>query len=352
MMRWMLIAALGFGSVCCTTLAPGLGDLAVEPFGRMANGERVFVYTMHQGAITARVTNFGATLISVDVPDREGGTRRVLDGFEGVLDYEQATDTRPGGVVHFFDGDGHLGDPLDPPLGQRVWEVLDQGRAGDLAFLRLGLDYATQERGEPVDLRAEVTFTLDEAGELAIQYENSTTGEVRPSMCHALVWNLAGWGAPGEDAHELRVHAERRFVAGGMNLKSDRWTPVAGSHFDFRSGRSLGSEGSEGLSASSYEVTFALDPRMEGSGLSKLCHGARLACPSSGCALDLWTDQPHLTLLSEAQARPAAGSQFGVELRPQCIDAPLTPAQRKRLAGKVSTRRSAWRFFTLPSSDS
>ena len=61
-----------------------------ETFGRTPEGEEVFLYTLTSAkGLRARIMNYGATIVSMEVPDRHGKLDDVLlghDDFDGYID--------------------------------------------------------------------------------------------------------------------------------------------------------------------------------------------------------------------------------------------------------------------------
>ena len=58
-----------------------------EPFGSLPSGEQAFLYTISRGAMTAQITDFGATLVRLYVPDQKGKTEDVVLGYPDVTGY-------------------------------------------------------------------------------------------------------------------------------------------------------------------------------------------------------------------------------------------------------------------------
>ena len=62
-----------------------------RPFGTLPNGEQAFLYTISDGCLTAEVSDFGATLVRLYVPDKQGALADVVLGFDAAGDYLAST---------------------------------------------------------------------------------------------------------------------------------------------------------------------------------------------------------------------------------------------------------------------
>ena len=58
-----------------------------EHFGSLPSGEAVTLYTLTNGILTAKVTDLGATLVSLLVPDKNGNIADVVLGYDDCMGY-------------------------------------------------------------------------------------------------------------------------------------------------------------------------------------------------------------------------------------------------------------------------
>ena len=89
-MKLLLSAALLLGLAACnTTGAPGSNLPTMEPFGTTQDGTEVHLYTLTgSSGMVAKLTDFGATLVELHVPDRDGVVADVVLGFDDLAGYE------------------------------------------------------------------------------------------------------------------------------------------------------------------------------------------------------------------------------------------------------------------------
>jgi aldose 1-epimerase len=151
-----------------------------ESFGRTPEGEEVFLYTLTSTkGLRARITNLGATLVSLEVPDRHGKLDDITLGFESPEKYLThkgylgATIGRYGnriGNARFVldgveyklaanNGPNHLHGGLKG-FDKVVWKLVEVTAGEDRAWVKLTYLSKDGEEGYPGNLRCTVTYTL------------------------------------------------------------------------------------------------------------------------------------------------------------------------------------------------
>ena len=70
-----------------------------ENFGRLPSGEQASLYTISRGSLTAKITDYGAALVSLLVPDRNGSLADVVLGYDDANGYRTANGAFLGAVV-------------------------------------------------------------------------------------------------------------------------------------------------------------------------------------------------------------------------------------------------------------
>ena len=68
-------------------------------FGNMPDGTKVEIYTLEEGAIKARVMTYGARLVSLEVPDRNGKVADIVLGYESLAGYTADPKSYFGAIV-------------------------------------------------------------------------------------------------------------------------------------------------------------------------------------------------------------------------------------------------------------
>jgi aldose 1-epimerase len=308
--RALLIGAAGLGLAS----ADSGSRFRAAAFGRTPQGESVDLYTLENGAVEAAITNYGATLVRLSAPDRNGKTADVLLGFDtlagylGEHPYFGSTVGRYanriakgrfslGGVEYTLarnDGENHLHGGVRS-FGRVLWKGRD---ASDAAGPAVELSYVSRdgEEGYPGELSAKVTYRLSAAGELRIDYEATTTRETVVNLTNHAYFNLAAAG--DVLGHELWIDADRFTPVDAGLIPTGELRGVAGTPFDFRQPAPIGAridQQDEQLKLGrGYDHNFVLN----GSGGAAPRAVARVREPGSGRVLQVLTTEPGLQLYS------------------------------------------------------
>ncbi|MCP5032220.1 MAG: galactose mutarotase [Actinomycetia bacterium] len=291
----MQIHATPFGVVADSPVAsgPDVGD-AAEAAG-------VTLLEVDTGGLRASVCDYGARLVSLTVPDRDGELADVVLGFDDVAGYVEdrafvgATCGRYGNRIRrgrfSIDGVSHEVDVNEPPNhlhgGQRgfdraVWSI--DIEEGAVVF---SLDSADGEQGFPGALHATTTYRFA-PDQVRIEMRAVTDESTIVNLVHHTYWNLAGHDQGSALGHELMIEAEAYTPVDDENLPTGELAPVVGTGFDFRQHRLVGGEAGSGDGVA-YDHNWVLR-KADG----RLRRAALLRDPRSGRALRLDTTAPGL----------------------------------------------------------
>ncbi|MFM6853225.1 MAG: aldose epimerase family protein, partial [Sphingopyxis sp.] len=191
--------------------------------------------------------------------------------------------------------------------------------------------------GYPGEVTATVTYSLDEAGDLTIRFDATTTRPTIINMTNHALFNMAGDGAPqGAMGNRLTIAARHYTPVNPMLIPTGEIRAVAGGLFDFTTARPLADGLRDGRDdqiriGRGYDHNFALDKgQTEQPELA-----ARLEDTASGRVLDVLTTEPGLQLYSgnflDGTVVGKQGRLYrmgdGIALEPQKFpDAPNQPA--------------------------
>jgi aldose 1-epimerase len=285
-------------------------DVKKEALGCLADGTAVDIYTLtNKAGFEARITTYGAILVSLKLPDRNGAFADVNLGFDSLAGY---LGTHPyfGAIIGRYgnriaqarftlDGVAHAlppnnnGNTLHGGIrgfDKVVWAA-EPVRSADGAGVKLAYLSKNGEEGFPGNLSVTVVYTLTDANELRIDYEAVTDKKTPLNLTNHAYWNLKGEGRGDVLGHVLRLEADAiTAVDSAANLiPTGEIVPVAGTPFDFTAPHAIGERIArvEG----GYDHNFVL---RSGGGASALA--ARVEEPESGRVLEIWTDQPGIQL--------------------------------------------------------
>ena len=280
-----------------------------RPYGTLPTGETVTCYRLPGGdGAFAEILDYGGTIRSVAVPDREGfpvevtlgrpdlDAYRTLGGCLGATVGRHAN--RIGGAAFTLNGvtyplaanngPNHLhGGPVG--FNRRLFRGEIQGDS-----LRLHLTSPHMDQGFPGELRLTVTFTFSEDNALTIRYQAETDRDTVVNLTNHSYFDLSGGKDPMGQL--LRIDAEQFTENDENTLPTGRILPVAGTAFDFREekpvGRDLGRDEVQLRNCGGYDHNFVLKT---GGALRDF---AWLSSPVTGITMTAATDLPGVQLYS------------------------------------------------------
>ena len=319
----VLCAAVCLAVFACKTeekapaaAAPTKGEMGMEvkseKFGTMPDGTAVEIFTLtNRKGIEARIMTYGATLVSLRLPDRNDTFDDVCLGFDGLGGYlgthpyfgvtvgRYANRIAKGkftlnGATYTL-AQNNNGNSLHGGLkgfDKAVWRAESVHRHGAVG-VKLTYLSKDMEEGYPGNLTATVVYTLSDADELTISYEADADKTTPVNLTNHTYWNLAGQGKGDVLGHELELEADRyTAVDSAANLiPTGELRDVKGTPLDFTSPHAIGERIArvEG----GYDHNFVLR-----SGGGKMALAARVYEPASGRVLEISTDQPGIQLYS------------------------------------------------------
>jgi len=279
-----------------------------ESFGQTPDGQPVDLYTLtNTNGLRARITNYGAILVSLEVPDKSGKLADVtlghdtLDGYIKKSAFFGATVGRYAnriGKAKFVlngveyklaanNGENHLHGGIKG-FDKAVWQA-DEVRAADEVGLKLTYLSKDGEEGYPGNLVCVVTYYLMNNDELKISYEALTDKATVVNLTNHSYWNLAGQGNGDVLGHELMLTANKYTVVDKGLIPTGEIRRVKGSPMDFTKPKTIGSriDKVEG----GYDHNYVL--KSSGGSLA-MC--ARVYEPSSGRVMEVYTTEPGVQL--------------------------------------------------------
>lgn len=285
-----------------------------QSFGTTTDGREVFLYTLKNASgMEVKITNYGGTIQSIRVPDREKNFNDVVLGFENVEGYQQPKNTSYFGALigryanRIANGRFQLhGQLYHTPTNEgantlhgglkgfdkKVWDPTPMQTAEGPA---LQLHYLSKdgEEGFPGDLDVIVTYTLDKKNGLHIDYRATTDKETVLNLSNHSYFNLSGAGNPSILKDRVTIDADHYTPVDATLIPTGKIESVSGTPLDFRHGYAIGdriNKNDEQLKlGKGYDHNFVLN---HGGDLSVVA--AKVEDPASGRVLEVYTDQPGL----------------------------------------------------------
>jgi aldose 1-epimerase len=281
-------------------------------FGKDKNGGTVQIYTLTNAqGMEARITSYGATLVSLKTPDRNGALADIVMGFDSLDGYTQTPPppyfgatigryaNRIGGAKFTLNGKTYTLDKNDGAnslhgglrgFDKVIWAA--KAAPGDAAqSLELGYLSKDGEEGYPGNLSVTVTYTLTPANELRIHYIATTDQDTVINLTNHSYFNLSGPGSGDILDHVLTINADRFTPVDAGLIPTGELRKVDGTPFDFRQphtvGERIGADDEQIKLGRGYDHNWILN--RTGSGLE---FAARVSDPKSGRVIEVLTTEP------------------------------------------------------------
>jgi len=297
-----------------TTAAP---PIQKAPFGQTADGQAVDIYTLtNKNGLEARIMTYGATVVLLKAPDKNGKFEDVVLGFDKLdpylagVPYFGATIGRFGNRIANgqFELDGktyqlpknngpnslHGGDK---GFDKRVWSAKPVEAKGG-PEVRLTYVSADGEAGYPGKLTVQVTYQLRNDNALAIAYRATTTKPTVINLTNHSYFNLSGDVDHPILDEVLTINADRFTPVNATLIPTGVLQPVAGTPFDFRKPTVIGAhidDNNEQIHyGPGYDHNWVLVKPKPGA----MTTAAVVSDPISGRVLEVKTTEPGLQFYS------------------------------------------------------
>ena len=273
---------------------------------------KLWTLTSKHGLV-AKLTDFGATLVQLHVPDRSGTLADIVQGFDTVAGYANsqfagATVGRAGnrivdgiftldGTTYQVTGAGPAGSNNHAlhggPCGwdKNVWTASAR-LTDDGPEITFTLTSADGDMGFPGEVKAKSIYRLTNDDELVISMTARASEATPINMLHHSYFNLGGDASGTIYDHELTIYADRYTpAAAATGVPDGTIQPVAGTPFDFRKPHAIGLFASEpgvgDQSPPGYDHNWVVRGNAD-----KLRPVARVKDPTSGRVMEIEADQP------------------------------------------------------------
>ena len=275
--------------------------------------QQIYLYTLKNShGMEVAITNYGAAVVSMKVPDNKGKVADVTLGYDDVQGYVADKSyfgatvgryaNRIAGGEFTLDGNKYQIPRNDGPnalhggkvgFNKRIWTEKDlPGNAIQMSYLS-----PDGEEGFPGNLRVTVTFTLTDQNELRFHYLATTDKDTVLNLTNHTYFNLGGQGNGDILGTELTLHASKFTPVDATLIPTGELTRVKGTPFDFTTAHKIGeriAEQNQQLKLGrGYDHNFVLDRTRPGLMVAARAYDAR-----SGRVLEVLTDQPGIQFYS------------------------------------------------------
>jgi len=272
------------------------------------DGQAVSLYSLkNKNGMIAKITNYGALLTALQVPDRDGELADVVLGFDnlqGYLDghpyfgctvgrianriakgkftlenqeYTLATNNTPN---HLHGG--------DVGFDKKVWTVEE----ADAHSVKMAYTSPDGEEGYPGRLTATVVYSLSDNNALQVEMSATTGATTIVNLVNHSYWNLEGHNSGNILGHELMLNASTYTPVDSTFIPIGTIDPVKHTPFDFTQAKAIGTEinqliGNGPSDPGGYDINLVLDGEY---GEMKLA--AKVKDYKSGRVMEIYTTDP------------------------------------------------------------
>ncbi|HCD51661.1 MAG TPA: galactose-1-epimerase [Balneolaceae bacterium] len=306
-MLLILLSAVMLVSACQNKNTEVNRKATVEEFGKMPDGTPVQLYTLENASgMQVSITNYGGTVTSIVVPDKEGIMENVVLGFDNLDDYLAGTPyfgaiigrygNRIGKATFSLDGETYelnANDGDNHLHGGNVGfdKVLWNAEIGDNNTITFSYLSEDGEEGYPGNLDITVVYTLTDANELKIDYEAVTDKATPVNLTNHSYFNLSGDPESLILDHELMMDADGYTPVDAGLIPTGEIAEVEGTPFDFTEPYEIGAriDDVEG----GYDHNWVLNESAE-----EMPVVATLHDPQTGRFMEVLTTEPGLQFYS------------------------------------------------------
>lgn len=246
-------------------------------WGHTADGTAVPIYTLTSGKIEARITEYGAKLVSIRTPDRNGKPADIVLGFDKLDEYLNVKEPHLGSIVGRFGNRIALGKfsidgktyqvPINNgpnalhggPVGfdKHVWRAQEVPNGVELTYVS-----ADGEMGFPGTLTATARYTLT-GNALRIDYSATTDKPTVVNLTNHAYFNLHGDDQGDILDQTMEIHSDRFTPVDAGLIPTGALDPVAGTPLDFRKAQTIGARIEDGFEqmklAGGYDHNFVVN---------------------------------------------------------------------------------------------
>ena len=282
--------------------------IEMSSFGRDLDGNTVRLFTIsNSNGLTAKITNFGAVLVSLLVPDKNGKIDDVVLGFDTLEKYFNndvcyfgSTVGRNSnriknanfvlnGVTYNLDKNERGKNDLHSgfrPYNNRLWDYSINEKNNSVSFTLLSPD---MDQGFPGEFNISVTYSLDNDNNLKIEYTGVSSKDTIANMTNHSYFNLSGHNSGTAINQELYINADKYVEVDDELIPTGLLKDVENTPMDFRKPTKIGLRINDNFKqfeyTGGYDHSFVVNK--SNPGIEKI---AVLSDKQSGRTMEVYTD--------------------------------------------------------------
>lgn len=283
--------------------------LLVDAFGKTVDGRQIGLYILtNKNGCELTVTNYGAKIVSLMVPDCNGKLVDVVLGHNTIDEYLTSEEAYFGAICgrtanriakgsFSLDGENYSLAVNNGPnslhggvkgFNSVVWEV----KSVNDQSIHLFYLSPDGEEGFPGNLSVTLTYTLTDDNELDIHYSATTDKATILNLTNHSYFNLSGQGDPSVNDHLMMINADMYLPTDSTAIPFGDPHPVKGTPFDFIEPHTIGERIEDDFEqlhfGKGYDHNFVLNKNSE----DEYTYAGYCLSPQTGIKMDIYTSEP------------------------------------------------------------
>ena len=280
-----------------------------------ADSKPVYLYTLtNSNGVTAKITNYGCTIVEYNVPDKDGKMGNIVLGLNSLKEYQGGHPcfgcivgrcvNRISGAKFTLDnkeytlaansGKNHIHGGIEN-FSRKVWDTTTSTdeQSATLSFTYVSAD---MEEGYPGKLTTKVDYVLTNDNELQLHYTATTDKPTVINLTNHSYFNLSGCKENIRN-HQVRIFADRYTPSGEGLIPTGEISPVEGTPYDLRQWTTIGDR-MPSLPSGNFDNNYCIKGTPKNRVLA-----AEMYDPNSGRLLQTYTTEPAVQFYVAANLR-------------------------------------------------
>ena len=291
-------------------------EISVQPFGQINDRVSIDLYALkNNNDFEVKITNYGGTIVSMVVPDRDGAPGDVVLGYDSLEEYSQGkyffgcivgryanriangrfTLNNMEYLLAKNEGDNHLHGGIRG-FDKVYWQAKTYNNETGIG-LELSYQSKEGEEGYPGNLSVTVHYSLTDANELRIDYLAVTDKPTVANLTNHTYFNLSGNGTGDILGHKLMINANEFTPVDEKLIPTGELRSVKGTPMDFtqpvKVGARIDQDDKQLILGRGYDHNWVLNKDIDEFALA-----ARANDPGSGRTMEVYTTEPGIQFYS------------------------------------------------------
>ena len=307
-------------------------SITKKEFGKLANGEKVYSYTLDNGkGLSAEILNYGGVVRTLCVTGKDGKAVDVVLGYDTIEDYVGRAgyygaligrnSNRISNSAFVINGKEYKINPNEGNnnlhggivgFDKKIWDVIEDESTGEPSVV-LSLTSPDGDEGFPGSIDVTVTYTVTNNNSLVINYSAKSDEDTICNMTNHSYFNLSGHNSGQMIDQTLWMDSKFYTPNDAECMPVGEIISVKGTPFDFTTAKPIGqditSEHEQIKMFNGYDHNFVLS----GTGY-RLC--AKAHSEKTGISMEMYTNQPGVQLYTcdspEVKDNCKDGASYGL----------------------------------------